>query len=225
MNYIKHLNAVFQQFSKDSRLNPSHVSLYMALFQYWNFNRFPEEFYINREEVMAMAKIGSKATYHRCLRKLDEWKYLQYMPSHNPFKGSKIRLLKFCTTSGTTTGTSNEQVVEQALVPNINYNKQIKTENKRSKERHPKNEDAVIKFFKKNKWPIMEGTKFYNHYQGVGWKVGRKSTIEDWKAMAKKWMLRAMESDREGAFLGRSNNKLKKDFLDISINKNYGEPL
>ncbi|MCK0135889.1 hypothetical protein [Arenibacter sp. S6351L] len=225
MNYIRHLNTVFQQFSKDSRLNPTHVSLYMALFQYWNINRFPEEFYINREEVMAMAKIGSKATYHRCLRRLDEWKYLQYMPSHNPFKGSKIRLLKFCTTNGTTTGTSNEQVVEQALVPNINYNKQIKTENKRSKERQPKNEDVVIKFFKKNKWPIMEGPKFYNHYQGVGWKVGRKSTIEDWKAMAKKWMLRAMESDQEGAFLGRSNKKHKTDFLDITINKNYEEPL
>ena len=72
MNYIRHLNAVFEQFSKDSRLNPSHVSLYMALFQYWNINRFPEVFYIAREEVMAMAKIGSKATYHRCLRRLDE---------------------------------------------------------------------------------------------------------------------------------------------------------
>lgn len=61
MNYIKHLNAVFQQFSMDSRLNPTHISLYVALFQFWNIHRFPEVFYINREEVMVMAKIGSKA--------------------------------------------------------------------------------------------------------------------------------------------------------------------
>ncbi len=31
INYIKHLNGVFQQFSKDSRLNPTHISLYMSL--------------------------------------------------------------------------------------------------------------------------------------------------------------------------------------------------
>ncbi len=57
MNYIKHLNAIFQQFSKDSRLNPTHISLYMALFQFWNINRFPAVFYINREEFMKMAKV------------------------------------------------------------------------------------------------------------------------------------------------------------------------
>ena len=229
MNYIKHLNGVFQQFSKDSRLNPTHVSLYMALFQYWNINRFPKEFYINREEVMAMAKIGSVSTYHRCLRRLDEWKYLQYMPSHNPFKGSKIKLLKFGTTSGTTTGTSNgqavEQVVEQALVSNININKQNKTSNKHSRVCRPKNEHDVVEFFKMNKWPLTEGVKFYNHYEGVGWKVGGKSRIEDWMAMAKNWMLRARELKKEGVFTGRSNKKLSAAHLDFQTNKNYGEPL
>ena len=225
MNYIKHLNGVFKQFSKDSRLNPSHVSLYMALFQYWNINRFPKEFYINREEVMAMAKIGSKATYHRCLRRLDEWKYLQYMPSHNPYKSSKIKLFKFCTTSGTTTGTSCEQVEVQALVSNININKHNKTLNKLSRESKPKNEHDVVEFFKMNKWPLSEGVKFYNHYQGVGWKVGGKCMIEDWMATARNWMLRARELKKESAFVGNSNKKLSADHLDISINKNYGEPL
>ena len=76
-----------------------------------------------------------------------------------------------------------------------------------------------------NKWPLTEGVKFYNHYQGVGWKVGGKSMIEDWMATAKKWMLRAKELKRAGAFGGGSNKKLSADHLDIQTNKNYGEPL
>ena len=68
MNYIKHLNAVFQKVYADKRLNTTHVSLYMALFQFWNLNRFREEFYIDRQEVMELSKIGSTATYHRCFK-------------------------------------------------------------------------------------------------------------------------------------------------------------
>ena len=124
MNYIKHLNGVFEQFSKDNRLNPSHISLYIGLFQIWNYSRFPEEFYINREQVMESSKIGSKSTYHRCIKELDSWKYLMYKPSHNPFKGSRVRLFQF--------ETSDEQAMDlpipisgQALVSVINNNKQM----------------------------------------------------------------------------------------------------
>lgn len=120
VNYIKHLNAVFLHFSKDSRLNPTHISLYIALFQLWNANRFPEKFYINREEVMKYSKIGSKSTYHRCIKELSHWSYIVYYPSHNPFKGSKVKMLKFETSSGQAVvhnhpknGTSSGQ----ALVP------------------------------------------------------------------------------------------------------------
>lgn len=100
INYIKHLNGIFNQFSKDSRLNPTHISLYIALFQLWNSNRFAEVFFVNREEVMEYSKIGSKSTYHRCIKELSHWNYIVYYPSHNPFKGSKIKMLKFETTSG-----------------------------------------------------------------------------------------------------------------------------
>lgn len=105
INYIKHLNAVFVQFSKDNRLNPTHISLYVALFQLWNMNFFKDEFYINREEVMTYSKIGSKSTYHRCIKELSYWKYILYIPSHNPFKGSSIKMFGF--------GTSIRQVLNQ----------------------------------------------------------------------------------------------------------------
>ncbi len=103
VNYVRHLNGVFVQFSKDKRLNPTHISLYFALFQIWNSNRFVNVFYINREEVMRFSKIGSKSTYHRCIKNLSYWNYILYLPSHNPFKGSQIKMFNF--------GTSSEQAM------------------------------------------------------------------------------------------------------------------
>ncbi|SHG73858.1 hypothetical protein SAMN05444483_1263 [Salegentibacter echinorum] len=93
MNYIKTLQAAFETFYEDDRLNPSHVSLYLALFQEWNSTRFAKDFYVWRREVMQKAKIGSNSTYHRCLRDLHKWSYITYFPSNNPFKGSKIKML------------------------------------------------------------------------------------------------------------------------------------
>ena len=219
MNYIKHLNSVFQLFTRDSRLNPTHISLYVALFQFWNINRFPVVFYINREEVMVMAKIGSKATYHRCLRRLHDWKYIRYLPSHNPYKGSQIQMLKFGTSSGSSTGPSSEQVEGQALVPYININKQNKNINKH---KLPKNENEVLIFFKKEKWDANEAKKFFNHYSSIGWKVGGKIPILDWHSTAKNWMLKGEEIKKEKTVPGPSQ---KRDNLKITKDKDYGQPL
>ncbi len=128
---------MFLQFSLDSRLNPTHISLYVALFQFWNANFFKDEFYINREEVMSFSKIGSKSTYHRCIKELSHWKYLLYTPSHNPFRGSRIKMFDFGTSTGqalyqgrTNIGTSSGQ----ALVP---INKHIQTiENNKNFNKH-----------------------------------------------------------------------------------------
>ena len=65
MNYIAHLTAVMERIAQDERLNPSHVSLYLALFQFWNMNRFKNPISIHREDTMRLSKIGSKNTYHK----------------------------------------------------------------------------------------------------------------------------------------------------------------
>ncbi|RKE92274.1 hypothetical protein BXY80_2192 [Ichthyenterobacterium magnum] len=132
INYIKHLNGAFLQFSKDTRLNPTHISLYVALFQLWNTNRFPEEFYINREEVMKYSKIGSKSTYHRCIKELSHWNYIIYLPSHNPYKGSKIKMLKFETSTGQAlvhNSPKNDTSNGQALVPIYKHIQTIENKN------------------------------------------------------------------------------------------------
>jgi len=228
MNYIKHLNGVFQQFSKDSRLNPTHISLYVGLFQLWNYNRFPDEFYINREELMKFSKIGSNTTYHRCIRELSHWEYIIYSPSHNPFKGSKVKLFNFSTSD------KQEMYLDypingQALVSNININKH--TINFMKLEAIAK-EKLILEFFKKENWPKLEAEKFYNHYQGIGWKVGGKTKIIDWQATAKSWMLKAAEmklSSRGQSKQKSQNGDLPlnqyQDNLHTNQNKNYDEPL
>ena len=221
MNYIKHLNGLFQLFARDTRLNPTHISLYMALFQFWNMNRFPETFYLDREETMLFSKIGSKTTYHRCLKQLHNWNYIVYVPSHNPFKGSRIKMPNFGTSDGRALD-GYETSLGQAMVSYTNNNKPFQTSNKLSGESRPKNELVVKEFFKKKGWPPAEGQRFYNHYQGVGWKVGGKAEIENWRATAENWMLRATQLKTKQTEYAPSQNR---DNLMTISDKNYNEPL
>jgi hypothetical protein len=55
MNYIKHLTGFFEKVAIDKTLNPTHVSLYVALFQFWNCNRFKNPISISRDEVMRIS--------------------------------------------------------------------------------------------------------------------------------------------------------------------------
>ena len=144
MNYIKHLTGFFEKVAIDKTLNPTHVSLYIALFQFWNCNRFKNPISINRDEVMRISKISSKATYHKCLKNLHSLGYINYEPSYNPFKGSHVILFNFsddlkpAPTSErkpkneplieqvneqalNKSCTSSETGTEQAVVPSINY--------------------------------------------------------------------------------------------------------
>jgi hypothetical protein len=144
MNYIKHLTGFFEKVAIDRTLNPTHVSLYIALFQFWNCNRFKNPISINRDEVMRISKISSKATYHKCLKNLHNLGYINYEPSYNPFKGSHVILFNFSEDlkplpkserkpkneplielvseqALNKSCTSSETGTEQALVPSINY--------------------------------------------------------------------------------------------------------
>jgi hypothetical protein len=144
MNYIKHLTGFFEKVAIDRTLNPTHVSLYIALFQFWNCNRFKNPISINRDEVMRISKISSKATYHKCLKNLHSLGYINYQPSYNPFKGSHVILFNFSEDlkplpkserrtknellfeqvneqALNKSYTSSETGTEQALVPSINY--------------------------------------------------------------------------------------------------------
>lgn len=93
MNYIRHLSGFFYRVEKEDKLNPTHISLYMSLFQAWNINRFVNPISISRSEMMGVSKICSKATYHKVMKDLHELGFIKYEPSYNPFRGSAVHLV------------------------------------------------------------------------------------------------------------------------------------
>lgn len=114
MNYIKHLNHWFEELRMNSDAKPTHISLYFALFQMWNINRFPEKFVINRYELMTLSKIGSKTTYSNLMQDLHRWGWVHYVPSQSKYGISAVKLLNMtdkppasCTTFETSTEASS----------------------------------------------------------------------------------------------------------------------
>ena len=108
MNYIRHLNGFFERLAEDERLSSYHISLYIALFQHWNANRFSDQFTISRTEVMQLARIGSANTYARCMKELADWGYVIYFPSSNLHSGSKVACIRFDSTSDTAGNTAGD---------------------------------------------------------------------------------------------------------------------
>jgi hypothetical protein len=118
----------------DARFNPTHVSLYHALFQLWNINRFENPISVNRSHMLKFSKIGSYTTFYKCMYDLHHWGLIEYIPSHNPFKGSLVNMFSFenhvqnkdaiaCTDSLQALDqhlSNSEPSIEQALYPSIN---------------------------------------------------------------------------------------------------------
>ncbi|PKD18417.1 hypothetical protein APR41_04505 [Salegentibacter salinarum] len=236
MNYIRLLTEVTEKFKNDDRLNATHISIYYALFQYWNLFRFRKQFFVQREEIMQASKVGSLTTYHRCIRELSKWNYITYLPSKNPLKGSQVMMSIFWSSSKQVMDelkTSdnrpvnkfkpcNEQVEDksgtspgQALVYETNNSKPTK-ETKYTRDR-PKGADEVVSFFKEQRWSVQEALKFYHHYEANGWKVGGNNPVQNWKSLANSWVLKAEEF--------KKSTRKETDHLKTTKNKDYGQPL
>ena len=223
VNYISHLNGVLRKFSDDDKISSSHRSLYLAFFELWNQKRFPKRIMVNSKQVMSLAKIRSRTTYHKLLRELKTRGYLQYHPSNNPQTGSLIEMFRFDTLPDQKldkTYPISEQVPVQKLV---SFNKH--------KSKHiinsfintcPKNEQEVIEFFREEKRSILEAKKFYNFYESIGWKLNCKNPITNWQGCARSWMLKADEIKKDQKSTSLSHNW---DNLHTTRDKNYGEPL
>ena len=94
MEQVKELTSFYSAIREDNRIGTTHISLYMALFQLYNLNGFCNPVYITRALVMDVAKISGLATYHKSIKDLDEFGYIEYQPSFNPGISSKVILLK-----------------------------------------------------------------------------------------------------------------------------------
>lgn len=249
MNYILHLNSFFRLAPHDTRLRPCHISLYMALFQRWNEARFEQAFTIKREWVMHMSRIGSKATYHKCLKELHLAGYIVYhhaVHKYGPVKISMVTLPQKTPTgvrqpdlfaagikSGppgnshaggsllhdTCTNSSTAPVPEPGRAY-IDTNK-LKNSVNNSRGDHPSipGSREVDAYFASKAYAAAEGQKFFLHYESTGWNTGRQTPIINWKAAADKWMLNIINRKTP------SSNGNNTPHLHTQNDKNYSEPL
>jgi len=250
MNYIKLLNAAFEKFFFDDRLNPTHISLYMALFQEWNSSRFAVEFYVNRRDLMLASKIGSKSTYHRCVTDLDSWGYLYYFPSNNPYKGSKIKMSIIGTSDEPVVGQYSpilEQVAGQYRPKYVPITGQhhpidgqvvdshrpvsgqalvstINNTKQVNNIKQPKGRQAVFIFFEEKGFNADEAKKFFEYYETRNWQTSDGKEIRDWRALATNWMDRTEIFDDENK-PNKKQPSQNKDNLRTTKNKDYGQPL
>lgn len=213
MNYIQHLSAFFKQMESDNRMSPFHVSLYMALFYRWNRSRFENPITICRNEILSMSKIGSVNTYTKCLKELHKWKYIRYEPSHSPLKGSRVYLFPFQSITDEEhlqpCGEKEFDNPQQHL--NESKPEKMETHQTPSKTRTPKRTSGkktpgtperrrteippppkhVNIYFMEKGFESIEAERFFNYYDAIGWKVGGKTRMTNWKAAARNWMINA----------------------------------
>ena len=90
---LHQLTLFFSSIREDNRISPTHISLYMALFQIYILNSSQNPIEISRLTVMDRAKISGLATYHKCIKDLNDYNYIRYLPSFNPRVKSKVWML------------------------------------------------------------------------------------------------------------------------------------
>ncbi|MUG03784.1 hypothetical protein ECC01_22805, partial [Bacillus tequilensis] len=82
------LQTFFEGVVRDPRVGTTHIALFGALYQRWVEAGSVDPVQAYSHEVMPAAKIYSSSTYHRVLRELDAYGYLQYEPSYNRLRRS-----------------------------------------------------------------------------------------------------------------------------------------
>ena len=172
MKQIKNISSFFEWVIEDDRLYPSHISMYVSLFQFWSMNRFQNPFRICRKEVMKLSKIRSFATFHKCIKELHNAGLIIYSPSYNPYTGSLIEIIDFeSEVKDKSKFFQNQKVLPKEetcfYVPMI---------------------DEVELYFTERGFSPGEANQFYSFYQSINWKLCNKKPMKCWQSAARNWI-------------------------------------
>lgn len=86
------LSHFFNRIQADPRISVTHIGIYAALIRYWQQNGAKNSFNAFAKQIMQIAKISSSSTYHKCIKELLEYGYIDYRPSFSSERGSEISL-------------------------------------------------------------------------------------------------------------------------------------
>lgn len=92
MDQVRPLSIFFNAIAGDPRISITHIGIYAALLQYWSEHQFTNPLYAFSYEIMELAKISSSTTYHRSIRDLSQYGYINYEPSFKRTKASRVYL-------------------------------------------------------------------------------------------------------------------------------------
>ena len=257
INYIQHLNELFAFFDVDNRITVYHTALYLAIFRLWNANHFVCPLRINRAIIMKMSKISSTKTYSKTIEELSQWGYVEYSPTNTKLHPSYVHMF--------TTRLLGKRVMPH-LYKHIN-NKHIDIGQKEIFAFEEENETTPNGFQKKEDQPAeketypsqnipplehvkiyfevrgsneIEAEKFFNHYEALGWVNSSGTTIRDWKASSRNWIINIPKFNQKQAthshvplegqnskFKPRNNQNepLKTGAIHLNTNKKYDTPL
>lgn len=83
MKTLQPLTDFFKAIEKDYRISVTHIGIYAALLQFRADRGFINPIMAYRYEIMKIAKITGHVTYHKCIRELNEYGYINYIPKRN----------------------------------------------------------------------------------------------------------------------------------------------
>ena len=71
------INTFLTATQDDPRINSTHISLYMTLVYFWQKHEFEHPVSFFRRDLIPFCKISGTATFHKCLRELNDYGYIK----------------------------------------------------------------------------------------------------------------------------------------------------
>ena len=172
---MKQTNSIIDFFGnviQDQRMVPSHISLYVALFQLWSMHKYQTPFQVCRKEVMKLGKIKSFATYHKCIKELHHAGFIIYSPSYNPYEGSSIEIIDF----DRERSDQNKILLDGKILPQIEHFFSVPMF------------CEVEMYFHERDLKSAEADQFYSLYESKNWKLSNKKPMKSWHSAARNWI-------------------------------------
>jgi len=77
----------------DGQLTPWHIALLSGILFVSSASDKTGFFQVSRRKLKSFSKIRANGTYHKCLSDLVRMGYVEYLPSYDPFLGSRMKLV------------------------------------------------------------------------------------------------------------------------------------
>lgn len=90
MDNLSLFSVFFQSIENDFRIGTTHIAIFAALLQFRAAKDFINPIQAYSIEIQNIAKVVSPKTYYKCMRELDSYGYIIYVPTKNKNERSSI---------------------------------------------------------------------------------------------------------------------------------------